>query len=87
MTNFGLDQVTSIPPKWWRRLERAVLIFVLPATTTFLTIVVTDPDKEVQYLTIITFVAALFKSFGIFLGSSEDYPKSETKEDDNHLNT
>jgi hypothetical protein len=87
MTIYGLNQVKSIPPKWWRRLERSVLIFVLPATTTFLTQVISDPVKEVHYLTILSFAAALFKSFGIFLGSGEDYPKSETKEDDNHLNT
>lgn len=83
MTNFGIDQVSSIPPKWWRKFERGLFIGVVPATTAFITQVVANPEKEVLYLTIISFATALIKSVGIFLGSGEEYPKSTTEENNN----
>lgn len=83
MANFGVDQISSLPPKWWRQTERALLIGILPATTAFVTQVITDPQKEVMYLTVLSFAAALVKSFGLFLGSGEKYPEEKVQESDN----
>lgn len=84
MANFGIDQISSVPPKWWRQIERALLIGVLPATTAFVTQVVVNTEKEIMYLTAISFVAALVKSVGLFLGSGEKYPEETPKESDLH---
>lgn len=85
MTNFGLSQISSLPPKWWRRLERALLIGVVPAATTFVTQMINDAATEVHYLTIIGFATALIKSFGVFLGSGEEYPKESEEKSDLHI--
>lgn len=85
MANFGISQVSSLPPKWWRRLERALLIGVVPAATTFVTQMVSDHETEVHYLTIIGFATAILKAFGVFLGSGEEYPQDSEKQTDLHI--
>lgn len=79
MTKFGIDQMESAPPKWWRRLERATMIVVLPAATTFVTSVVGNEETKVLVLSALTFITALIKGTGIFLGTDTPYPQEGEK--------
>jgi len=77
MTKFGLDQSNCPPPLWWRRLERALIIIVAPATAAFLTTIIEDEKTEVIAISSITFITALIKATGVFLGNDEPYPNEE----------
>lgn len=82
MTKFGIEQVSSIPPIWWRKLERSVIIGVAPAVTAFVTQVL-PPEQHVHALQYVTFVVAIVKSIGLFLGGGDAYPESADKGKDN----
>lgn len=77
MTKFGIEQLSSPPPLWWRRLERSLIIAVAPAVTGLLTTIIQDENTEVKALSVVTFVTAMVKAFGMFLGNDESYPKEE----------
>jgi hypothetical protein len=78
MTKFGVEQVSSIPPMWWRKLERSIIIGIAPAITAFV-MQVLPADQQVHALQYVTFAVAIVKSVGIFLGGGESYP--EVKQD------
>lgn len=80
MTKFGLDQTGSPPPLWWRRLERALIIAVAPAVTSLLMTFIEDENVEVKAIAIVTFVTALVKGVGMFLGTEVSYPEATTEE-------
>jgi hypothetical protein len=77
MTKFGIDQTGSPPPLWWRRLERALIIAVAPAVTGLLTSIIENEKDEVVAISIVTFVTALVKAIGMFLGNDTPYPTEE----------
>lgn len=81
MTKFGVEQVSSIPPMWWRKLERSIIIGVAPAVTAFVTQVL-PAEQHVHALQYVTFVVALVKSLGLFLGGGETYPDAAKKAPD-----
>lgn len=81
MTKFGVEQVSSIPPMWWRKLERSIIIGVAPAVTAFVTQVL-PAEQQVHALQYVTFAVALVKSLGLFLGGGETYPDAEKKAPD-----
>lgn len=75
MTKFGVEQVSSIPPVWWRKLERSIIIGIAPAITAFV-MQVLPADQQVHALQYVTFGVALVKSLGLFLGGGESYPEA-----------
>jgi hypothetical protein len=77
MTKFGVEQLSSPPPLWWRRLERALIIAVAPAVTGLLTTIIQDEHTEVIALSIVTFVTAMVKAVGMFFGNDTPYPTEE----------
>lgn len=77
MTRFGIDQTGSPPPLWWRRLERALIIGVAPAVTSLLMTFIEDEAMEVKAVAVVTFVTALVKATGMFLGNDNPYPTEE----------
>lgn len=77
MTKFGIDQTGSPPPLWWRRLERALIIGVAPAVSSLLMTFIEDEVTEVKAIAVVTFVTALVKAVGMFLGNDKPYPIEE----------
>jgi len=78
MTKFGLDQIESPPPKWWRKLERAFIIGVAPAITAMILAVIPDDDKAQSIgLAVVTLITSVVKSIGIFLGNGEQYSDAD----------
>lgn len=77
MTKFGIDQTGSPPPLWWRRLERALIIGVAPAVSSLLMTFIEDEVTEVKAISVVTFVTALVKAVGMFLGNDKPYPIEE----------
>lgn len=80
MTKFGVSQIENAPPKWWRKLERALIIVIIPASTTFVTSVVESEKAEIILLSSLTFLTALIKGIGVFLGNDVPYPQEKTEE-------
>lgn len=80
MTKFGTDQIDCIPPQWWRRLERALFIIVVPSATTFVTSIVESERMEVVALSTLTFLTAIIKGVGVFLGTDLPYPQEKENE-------
>ena len=77
MTKFGLEQMESPPPLWWRRLERALIIVVAPAFSAFFTVIIEDERSEIIALASVTFVTAIIKGVGVFLGTDAPYPTEQ----------
>jgi hypothetical protein len=78
MTKFGIDQIESPPPKWWRKLERAFIIGVAPAITAMILAVIPDDDKAQPIgLAVVTLITSIVKSIGIFLGNGEQYADAD----------
>lgn len=77
MTKFGIDQTGSPPPLWWRRLERALIIAVAPAVVALLISLIEDEKTEAKAISIVTFVTAIIKGIGMFLGNDHPYPQEE----------
>lgn len=80
MTKFGLEQVSSPPPKWWRKLERTILIGLVPAATGFITQIV-PAEHQVHALQVLSVCVAVVKSLGMLLGSGEQYPQEPAQEE------
>lgn len=72
-TKIGIDQTGSPAPKWWRRLERAIIIIIAPSVSAFITANITDEKLETRYLQLVLLVVALVKGVGMFLGTDQDY--------------
>jgi hypothetical protein len=89
MTNFGIDQTSKIPPLWWRRFERAVMMGLAPAVILLANKLVTDPHVLSAITSYVGFGLGVVKTIGIFMGSEYDYPKNapvlEQPVDDLHI--
>ena len=81
MTKFGVDQLSSPPPLWWRRLERSLIIVVAPALSAFMATAITDPRTEELAMSGIIFGTAIIKGIGMFLGTDIDYDEIENYHD------
>ena len=77
MTKFGLDQIESPPPKWWRRVERAIIIGIAPGVTAMMLAVIKDQETQVTAVSCVTLFTGIVKSVGIFLGNGEQYSDAE----------
>jgi len=77
MTKFGIEQVSSIPPLWWRKFERAVIVGLAPAVILLANKIITDPYVLASVTSYVGFGLGLIKTIGIFMGSESDYPKEE----------
>lgn len=75
----GLDQVSSPPPKWWRQLERTIIIVLAPAATGVITQFL-PAEQQVHALQVLSMCVAAVKSFGLILGSGAAYPEEADKE-------
>jgi len=75
MTKFGVSQVSKVPPMWWRKLERSIIIGVAPAATAFI-MQVLPAEQHANVLQYVTFAVAMVKSLGIFLGGGDAYPEA-----------
>lgn len=80
MTKFGIDQTGSPPPLWWRRFERAFIIAVAPAVAGLLISLIEDERTETKAISIVTFVTAIVKGIGMFLGTEVSYPDTTIDE-------
>lgn len=80
MTKFGIDQTGSPPPLWWRRFERAFIIALAPAVAALLMSLIEDEKTEAKAISIVTFVTALVKAIGMFLGTEVSYPNQQDKQ-------
>jgi len=80
MTKFGVSQVSSPPPQWWRRLERTILIGLVPAATGLITQIL-PADHQVHALQVLSVCVAVVKSLGMFLGSGEHYAEKSSQEE------
>ena len=78
MTKFGLDQVESPPPKWWRRLERAIIIGIAPGVTAMMMSVIKEAETQAIAVSFVTLFTGIVKSVGIFLGNGEQYSDADT---------
>jgi hypothetical protein len=77
MTKFGLDQIESPPPKWWRRLERAIIIGIAPGVTAMMMSVIKEAETQAVAVSCVTLFTGIVKSVGIFLGNGEQYSDAE----------
>ena len=78
MTKFGVDQTGNIPPLWWRRFERSVMVGLAPALILLVNKVVADAEQLAHITSYIGFGLGIIKTIGIFMGSETEYPKEET---------
>jgi hypothetical protein len=78
MTKFGLDQIESPPPKWWRRLERAIIIGIAPGVTAMMMSVIKEAETQAVAVSCVTLFTGIVKSVGIFLGNGEQYSDADT---------
>jgi hypothetical protein len=77
MTKFGLDQIESPPPKWWRKLERAVIIGIAPGITAMMMSVIKDSENQAVAVSCVTLTTGIVKAVGIFLGNGEQYADAD----------
>ena len=70
---FGADQVNSPAPKLWRQFERAFIIAIAPATSGFLSAVLTNQRHLAIAGASIIFATGLLKGVGMFLGNGTEY--------------
>lgn len=75
---FGVSQMGVNAPMNWTKIESAVIIVLLPAVSTFLMSVINDPKKQAIAIACVTFVGALVKAVGVFLGDSSNTPQAPT---------
>ena len=89
MTKFGISQTSKIPPIWWRRLERSIIIGLAPAIIFLANKVIVDPQQLATVTSYIGFGLGVVKTIGIFLGTENDYPEELPTEvehvDDLHI--
>lgn len=78
MTKFGIDQIESPPPKWWRRLERAIIIGIAPGITAMMMSVIKDAENQAVAVSCVTLFTGMVKAVGIFLGNGEQYADADT---------
>lgn len=69
---FGISQMGVNAPMNWTKVESAIIIILLPAVSTFLMSVITDSKKQAIAIACVTFVGALVKAIGVFLGDTND---------------
>lgn len=72
-TKIGFDQTGSPAPKWWRRLERSIIVIVAPAVAAMIPTFIADPAHQAKALALITFIIAIIKGIGMFLGTGDNY--------------
>lgn len=77
MTKFGLDQIESPPPKWWRRLERAIIIAIAPGVTAMMLAAIKDDHTQSIAVASVTLMTSMVKAVGIFLGNGEQYADAD----------
>jgi hypothetical protein len=82
MTKFGIDQTSKIPPIWWRRLERSIMIGLAPAIILLANKIIQDPQVLASVTSYVGFGLGIVKTIGIFLGSELDYSQSLPPESD-----
>jgi hypothetical protein len=80
---FGLKQASEPAPLWWRRLERAFFIVLVPAFTLLISDLPLDLATAKLSLTIFGFITSLVKGIGVFLGNGQMYVDRPTHLEDN----
>lgn len=74
-----MNGLSSPPPLWWRRFERAYIAILAPSGTALLSSMIED-SKELAMLTgLIVFSMGLTKFIGMMLGSDVNYADLPTK--------
>lgn len=71
---FGANQVNSPAPKGWRQFERAFIIAIAPATSAFLSAILTNQRHLAIAGASIIFATGIIKGVGLFLGNGQEYP-------------
>jgi len=81
---FGIDQLGSLPPKMWRRFERAYMIFLFPAIAAFIhNWGITDALLLKRLDQVIIFSIPLVKFVGMLLGNGQEYADREENKNQN----
>lgn len=83
-TKFGVKSVYEPAPKWWRRLERAMLMAFIPATVTMIMSWKFEDELKATRLTLIISVGlvALIKGVGMMLSDGDDYVSTVVNTDE-----
>lgn len=75
-TTLGTSNIKKLAPRWWRRLERALLIAIFPALTLMIQSWPHKPEDENMMLRInliiSTGMVALVKGIGMMLADADD---------------
>lgn len=75
-TSIGTSNIKKLAPRWWRRLERSLLIAILPAATMMIQSWPHTPEQENTMLRLNLFIGtglvALIKGIGMTLADTDD---------------
>lgn len=81
-TKIGFNQVEKPSPLWYRRLANALIIFIIPGTTSLIS-AWGLPDKALAHiLLILSYAPAAIKGIGMVLGNGQIYSPSNAVIDD-----
>ena len=82
-TKFSTESIYKPAPKWWRKLERALLIVLIPSAVMMLQSWGFKDELHATrlMLTINVGLVAIVKAIGMFMSNGEEYVKVETEKE------
>lgn len=67
-----IQNVNKNAPWWWKRIESAFLVGLIPAYTGFITAIPMPDHDKVYAIAGGAFLAGIIKTIGLFLGDKQD---------------
>ena len=82
-TKISAESIYKPAPKWWRKLERALLIVLIPSAVMMLQSWEFDNELKATRLILIinTGLVAIVKAVGMFMSNGEEYVKVEEEKE------
>jgi hypothetical protein len=77
-TLIGKSQFGRPSPGWYRRLANALIIFIIPATTTLVSAWGLSDKILARTLLILSYLPAVIKGIGTVLGNGQEYAPAGT---------
>lgn len=75
-TKIGLNQVEKPAPLWYRRLANALIMFIIPGTTTLISSWGLSDKTLARALLLLSYAPAVIKGLGMILGNGQIYSPS-----------
>ncbi|MFB6453706.1 hypothetical protein ACE38W_00420 [Chitinophaga sp. Hz27] len=75
-TKIGLSQVERPAPQWYRRLQNGFIIFLIPGASALAQSWGFTDHQLTRILAVLTFIPAILKGIGVFLGNGQNYTES-----------